>query len=259
MLESLWLEPIVLHFCHTQRQLHMCPWSTMVCSQPAAWTLNLSLLVASCVKAFPVGPTLHLGSTLASLNMQPTPHGFIPHSYRPPPQSLPAPNPPWLWLICPLFTHSSSASMGHHQASVVTQQQRATTSVMAVHNNQFSWGVSSILLATLQAQASMVLADVTWYQVFLLLVTFYPSLCEKCCACLLGAMTQFRCVWSLCPAGQQCQLAGPCQSQPCNMTNTDYCEQDPLFYVSGHSSYTCHCKSSEFSGWKVTAWTCLVT
>ena len=166
MLESLWLEPIVLHFCHTQRQLHMCPWSTMVCSQPAAWTLNLSLLVASCVKAFPVGPTLHLGSTLASLNMQPTPHGFIPHSYRPPPQSLPAPNPPWLWLICPLFTHSSSASMGHHQASVVTQQQRATTSVMAVHNNQFSWGVSSILLATLQAQASMVLADVTWYQVF---------------------------------------------------------------------------------------------
>ena len=39
-----------------QQQNVLCQCSTMECSQPAAWTMNLSLLVASGVKAFPGRP-----------------------------------------------------------------------------------------------------------------------------------------------------------------------------------------------------------
>ena len=96
---------------------HRCPWSTMECSQPAAWTTNKSLLVASNAKAFPGRPTnsgstlpraahlnsdvigrhqcitLHSESAPASPVMRPTPRlcpAFLPST-----TSIPAPtNPP---------------------------------------------------------------------------------------------------------------------------------------------------------------------
>ena len=92
------------------------PWSTMDCSQPAAWTMNRSHLVVSAVKAFPKRLTNsvttlpraahmdgdvigcdqyvhrhHSVNAMASPNMRPTPLGFVPHAYHPPPPSQPPP------------------------------------------------------------------------------------------------------------------------------------------------------------------------
>ena len=120
-------------------------WSTMECSQPTAWSMNRSLLVASRVKAYPVISTnsgsalpmaVHLESVvigcLQCLDITPrkcsgfswrptnTP-GFVPPTYQPPPLSLPPPNPPcpypwqctwkvlWLVVINVLTSHPGSA------------------------------------------------------------------------------------------------------------------------------------------------------
>ena len=73
---------------HSMVSCPSCLWSTMECSQPAAWTTNRSLLlVASRAKAFPMFPVLrpsgvigchqcitsHSGNAPASPDIQPTP------------------------------------------------------------------------------------------------------------------------------------------------------------------------------------------
>ena len=88
------------------------PWSTMECSQPAAWTTNRSLLVASRARPFqedrpiPARPYPELRTwmvvrsdvisvshhTLEMLRHLPTydqPPGFVPHAYQAPTPSLP--------------------------------------------------------------------------------------------------------------------------------------------------------------------------
>ena len=46
-------------------------------------------------------------------------------------------------------------------------------------------------------------------------------------------------------AGKQCDIAGPCASNPCNSTNTNRCEQDPDVFTSSDSNvinnFTCVC------------------
>ena len=87
-------------------------WSTMECSQPAAWTTNRSLLVTSHAKAFPGKPTnsdsalpraAHLEGVvigrhqchhLAHRKCSGISRHVTPHAYHPPPPSLPPPNPP---------------------------------------------------------------------------------------------------------------------------------------------------------------------
>ena len=94
------------------------PWSTMECSQLDAWTTNRSLLLASCVKAFPGRPTnsgsnptqsyapgrwsdwvlsmysnLHSGTFSKHLLTCDKALGFVQHVYHPPSPSLPPPNP----------------------------------------------------------------------------------------------------------------------------------------------------------------------
>ena len=93
------------------------PWSTMECSQPAAWTSNRSLLLASRVRPFQedrpisarpyrelrtwmvmrsgvisVFPT-HSENAPASPDIRPT-TWFVPHAYQAPTPSLPPSNPP---------------------------------------------------------------------------------------------------------------------------------------------------------------------
>ena len=132
------------------------PWSTMECSQPAAWTTNRSLLVASRVRPFQedgliparpypelrtwmvvrsgvisVFPT-HSGNAPASPDMRPT--TWLCPACLPSTNSIPAPIQPTiamttthihqLWLTRPPSTRSSSASEDHPQAPVVTQQQQ---------------------------------------------------------------------------------------------------------------------------------------
>ena len=97
-----------------------CLWSTMECSQLAAWTVNRSLLVMLCVKAFP-GRLTDCGSTLPTVALDYLDGGVIGshqclhlalrmccgmlqhatnplcsvrHACRPPPPSLPSPNRP---------------------------------------------------------------------------------------------------------------------------------------------------------------------
>ena len=89
-----------------QSQTQQSPWSTMKCSQLAAWTTNRSLHVASSVKAFPgrqakTGSTLpraahldddvigcqqcitsHSGNTPAYPDMQDKTFGFVLQAYR---------------------------------------------------------------------------------------------------------------------------------------------------------------------------------
>ena len=87
------------------------PWSTMECSQPAAWTTNRRLLMAPSVNAIQ-GRLTNVGTTLPRTahrdsgvigchqclhitlrkcsGMRPTPLGFVPHAYQPPP---PSPHP----------------------------------------------------------------------------------------------------------------------------------------------------------------------
>ena len=132
-----------------------CPWSTMECSQPAAWTTNRGLLVASRVRPFQedrpilarpypelrtwmvvrsgvisVFPT-HSGNAPASPNIRPT--TWLCPECLPSTNSIPVPIQPTiamttihihqLWLTRPPSTRSSSTSEDHPQAPVVTQQQ----------------------------------------------------------------------------------------------------------------------------------------
>ena len=106
-----------LWHCRMMQQ-HMRLWSTMECNQPAAWTTNRSLLVASRVKALSGRPTnsgsslpraAHLdggvigchrcitsnsGNAPASHDISTTPLGFVPHAYHTPSPSMPPPKPP---------------------------------------------------------------------------------------------------------------------------------------------------------------------
>ena len=132
------------------------PWSTMECSQPAAWTTNRSLLVASHVRPFQVDrpiparpyPELRTWMVVRSgvISVFPTHSENAPASpdIRPTTRlcpaclastnSIPAPIQPTiamttthihqLWLTRPPSTRSSSASEDHPQAPVVTQQQQ---------------------------------------------------------------------------------------------------------------------------------------
>ena len=132
------------------------PWITMECSQPAAWTTNRSLLVASRVRSFQedrpiptrpypelrtwmvvrsgvisVFPT-HSGNAPVSPDIRPT--TWLCPACLPSTNSTPAPIQPTiamttthihqLWLTRPPSTRSSSASEDHPQAPVVTQQQQ---------------------------------------------------------------------------------------------------------------------------------------
>ena len=128
------------------------PWSTMECSQPAAWTANRSLLVASRVRPFqedrPIptrpypelrtwmvvrsGVTTLSGNDPASPDIRPT--TWLCPACLPSTSSISAPIQPTiamttthihqLWLTRPPSTRSSSASEDHPQAPVVTQQQQ---------------------------------------------------------------------------------------------------------------------------------------
>ena len=85
-----------------------CPWSTMECSQPAAWTTNRSLLVASRVRPFqedrpiPTRPYPELRTwKVVCIRESPVYHlafemysGFVPHAYQKPAPFLPPSNPP---------------------------------------------------------------------------------------------------------------------------------------------------------------------
>ena len=132
------------------------PRSTMECSQPAAWTTNRSLLVASRVRPFQedrpipartypelrtwmvvrsgvisVFPT-HSGNAPASPDIRQTP--WLCPACLPSTSSFPAPIQPTiamttthihqLRLTPPPSTRSSSASEDHPQAPVVTHQQQ---------------------------------------------------------------------------------------------------------------------------------------
>ena len=132
------------------------PWSTMECSQPAAWSKNRSLLVASRVWPFQkdrpiparpypilrtwmvvrsgvisVFPT-HSGNAQASTDIRPT--TWLCPACLPSTNSIPAPIHPTiamttthirqLWLTRPPSTRSSSAFEDHRQAPVVNQQQQ---------------------------------------------------------------------------------------------------------------------------------------
>ena len=133
-----------------------CLWITMECSQPAAWTTNRSLLVASRVRPFqedrpiPTRPYPELrtwmvvwsgvisvfltnsGNAPASPDIRPT--TWLCPACLPSTNSIPAPIQPTiamttthihqLWLTRPPSTRSSSASEDHPQAPVVTQQQQ---------------------------------------------------------------------------------------------------------------------------------------
>ena len=109
-------------------------WSTMECSQPAAWTTNRSLLVASRARAFPVrqtnsGSTLpraahldgyvigchqcvisHWGCAPASPDQRPTP--WLCPACIPSTTSIPAPIPPTIAMTnythVPTVTNSSA-------------------------------------------------------------------------------------------------------------------------------------------------------
>ena len=143
----------------TTNNNNMCPWSTMECSQPAAWTTNRSLLVASCVRPFqedrpiPNRPYPELRTWMAVrssvISVFPTHSGNAPASpdIRPTTwlcpaclastNSIPVPIQPTiamttthihqLWLFRPPSTRSSSASEDHPQVPVVTQQPLTTT------------------------------------------------------------------------------------------------------------------------------------
>ena len=121
------------------------PWSTMECSQPAAWTMNRSLLVASRVRRFqedrpipaPPYPELRTWMVVRSgvISVFPTHSGNAPESpdirpttwlcsaCLPSTNSIPAPIQPTiamstthiyqLWLTRPHSTRSSSASEDH--------------------------------------------------------------------------------------------------------------------------------------------------
>ena len=112
---------------------------SMQCSLLAAWTTNRSLLVASCVKAFPGRPTnsdstipstVHLdGGAIACnqcihlacremLRHLPTcdqPPGFVLHAYQPPPPSQPPIQPTTAktnYTHTPTVTNSSADPNG---------------------------------------------------------------------------------------------------------------------------------------------------
>ena len=143
------------------------PWSTMECSQPAAWTTNQSLLVASRVRPFqedrpiPTRPypelrtwmvvrsgvisvfSTHSGNAPASPDIRPT--TWLCPACLPSTNSVPAPIQPTiamttthihqLWLTRPPSTRSSSASEDHPPAPVVTQQQQQPCSVPLCFQN----------------------------------------------------------------------------------------------------------------------------
>ena len=139
----------------------MRPWSPTECSQPAAWTTNRGLLVASHVRPFQedrpiparpypelrtwmvvrlgvisVFPT-HSGNAPASPDMRPT--TWLCPACQPSTNSIPAPIQPTiamttthihqLWLTRPPSTSSSSASEDHPQVPVVTQQQQCQQNI----------------------------------------------------------------------------------------------------------------------------------
>ena len=147
-----------IYWCQglNRQPLYPRPWSTMECSQPAAWTTNWSLLVASRVRPFQedrpiptrpypelrtwmvvrsgvisVFPT-HSGNAPASPDIRPT--TWLWPACLPSTNSMPAPIKPTitmttahihqLWLTRPPSTRSSSASEDHPQAPLVTQQQQ---------------------------------------------------------------------------------------------------------------------------------------
>ena len=141
---------------HNSTTPTMRPWSTIECSQPAAWTTNRSLLVASRVRPFqedrsiPARPypeqrtwmvvrsgvisafPTHSENAPASPDICPT--TWLCPACLPNTSSIPAPIQPTiamttthihqLWLTRPPSTCSSSASEDHPQAPVVTQQQQ---------------------------------------------------------------------------------------------------------------------------------------
>ena len=150
------------------QQLHQ--WSTMECCQPASWTTNLRLLVASYVVAYPERPTnisstlprvahldgivigchqcitLHSESAPASPDIWPTPPGFVRYACHPSPPSLKPRNQPrprttthmqQVWLTRPHFTCSHRSSGGHPQAFVVMQQQHPQPHIPQIASDDF--------------------------------------------------------------------------------------------------------------------------
>ena len=136
------------------RRQHPSPWCTMVRGLPTAWTTTRSLLVASRVMAIPKTPTnsdstqpraahqegvamqchqcryvaLGLYSDISSFETNTS--GFVPHTYKPPPQPCSHPTNHGYDQLHPCVNtrrpsmRSASASENHPQTSEVTQMKQ---------------------------------------------------------------------------------------------------------------------------------------
>ena len=168
------------------------PWSTIECSQPAAWTTNRSLLVASRARLFqevrpiPARPYPELRTWMVMwsgiISLSPRTLNVLWHlsTCLPNTSSIPAPIQPTiamttthihqLWLTRSPSTRSSSASEDHPQAPVVTQQQQREFSGYTQHTHNYYNNELKCIMYILRYYCSISIVLLFWHCIIIVLL-----------------------------------------------------------------------------------------